>query len=401
MRRSAPSLAPVVVCAMGFFTIMSVFLHWMVSTTLNGDSNLLFKSSDWQLRPTPRQRVGNAKQQKLRQDYENRFPPDMNRTRIFVESLRKHDPQPVTDGQIHYDIYNCPLDPPQGYPFAWNVVDVLNNWNPINETVPDKIYQGLCVFDYEKDHYRAQHYRQLELPFILINTREIWQTAERWNRDDYLLELLGNDGDNKVEHSKNHHFMYWKAKFGVVTPAGWKAPTDMTQLSFPDWLSKATLNATQDWYYFRYNAAWGELHSFLYDELPFFKPFPSFFMVDPHQQRGINCRFGMTGVLAEAHYDSSRNFITVLGGSKRYILAHPKECPHLELYPKDHPSGRHSAVDWTHFSAEEHPVFASAQVNEVVMQAGDALYLPTHWVHFIQSLDLNYQVSLCGSLSLC
>jgi len=133
----------------------------------------------------------------------------------------------------------------------------------------------------------------------------------------------------------------------------------------------------------------------MYDELPFFKPFPSFFMVDPSQQRGINCRFGMTGILAEAHYDSSRNFITVLKGSRRYILAHPKQCKQLELHPRQHPSARHSSVDWTNLTdVEAHPMFASAQVNEVVLQAGDALYLPTHWFHFIQNLDLNYQVRL-------
>ena len=389
-RRTMPSLVPaVIVLCMMFFIIVLLVLHSMASITLQSDSNLLFKSSDWQLRPQQRRpRNDGERRKRLRKDYDRRYPIDMNRTRTFVESLRQHKPITV---KIHYDIYNCPLEPPQDYPAAWSVVDVLKNWNPIDENVPSTIHQGLCVFDYERDYDRAVRYRQLELPFVLTNTPDVWQTAERWNRDDYLLQLLGHDADNKAEHSNSHHFMYWKTIYADV-PQGWKAPTDTTKLSFPDWLDKATKNSTQDWYYFRYNAIWNDLHSFLYDELPFFRPFPSFFVVDPGGQRGINCRFGMTGVLAEAHYDSSRNFIVLLKGTRRYILAHPKECEHLELYPLKHPSGRHSAVDWTDFSVEEHPVFVSAQVNEVVLQAGDALYLPTHWFHFIQSLDLNYQV---------
>jgi ribosomal protein L16 Arg81 hydroxylase len=114
-------------------------------------------------------------------------------------------------------------------------------------------------------------------------------------------------------------------------------------------------------------------------------------MVDPHQQRGINCRFGMKGVIAELHYDQSRNFIVVMNGQRRYILAHPKECAHLYLYPLHHPSGRHSAVDWIAPNLTQFPNFHRARVNELVLQAGDALYLPTYWFHFIVSLNLNYQ----------
>jgi hypothetical protein len=35
---------------------------------------------------------------------------------------------------------------------------------------------------------------------------------------------------------------------------------------------------------------------------------------------GINCRFGMKGVISTAHYDSRRNFIAMIRGRKRYYL---------------------------------------------------------------------------------
>ena len=83
--------------------------------------------------------------------------------------------------------------------------------------------------------------------------------------------------------------------------------------------------------------------------------------------------------------------ITVLGGERRYILAHPEQCPNFALYPKGHPSARHSAVDWSDPDWDQFPRFQYAEVNEVVMQAGDVLYLPTYWFHYIVSLDLNFQ----------
>lgn len=99
----------------------------------------------------------------------------------------------------------------------------------------------------------------------------------------------------------------------------------------------------------------------------------------------------MKGVIAENHFDGSRNAVAVLRGSRRYILSHPNQCDRLALYPKGHPSARHSAVDWSDVKLDDYPRFADARVNEVVLTPGQVLYLPTEWFHYIVSLDLNYQ----------
>lgn len=130
---------------------------------------------------------------------------------------------------------------------------------------------------------------------------------------------------------------------------------------------------------------------YLFDELPFFQPKPSLYMVDYAEQKGIHCRFGMKGVIAENHFDGSRNAIVVLGGERRYILSHPDQCKYLSLLPKGHPSARHSAVDWSNPDLVQYPEFQLAKGNEVILQAGDVMYLPTDWFHFIVSLNLNFQ----------
>jgi ribosomal protein L16 Arg81 hydroxylase len=78
----------------------------------------------------------------------------------------------------------------------------------------------------------------------------------------------------------------------------------------------------------------------------------------------------------------------MLSGSRRYILAHPKECSNLALYPQSHPSARHSSLTWD--DSQDIP----AHVHEVVLQAGDVLYLPPHWFHMIVSLDMNIQCNI-------
>ena len=137
-------------------------------------------------------------------------------------------------------------------------------------------------------------------------------------------------------------------------------------------------------------------HRFVHDQLPFFDPrqreHSAFYIVDPADQRGINCRFGMRGVTAANHFDMSRNMIAVFGGERRYVLAHPSQCDRMALYPKGHPSVRHSSLDWSDPDAwDAHPEFKTARVNEVVLRAGDVLHLPTNWFHFIVNLSLNYQ----------
>ena len=89
----------------------------------------------------------------------------------------------------------------------------------------------------------------------------------------------------------------------------------------------------------------------------------------------------MKVVIAENHFDGSRNVVAVMGDERRYILSHPNQCEILVLYPRSHPSKRHSAVDGSDVDWENIPKFQDAEVNEVVLQTGDVLYLPTNWFH--------------------
>lgn len=65
-------------------------------------------------------------------------------------------------------------------------------------------------------------------------------------------------------------------------------------------------------------------------------------------QKGIQCRFGARGIIAESHFDHGKNFVLMLRGRKRYLLNPPQACPSLGIIKeKAHPSFRHSEVDWS------------------------------------------------------
>ena len=341
----------------------------------------------------------------LRYRYEQNHSMTDHHIATLVQQLRKElSIQLPTNPKMSYDIYNCPSKPPLEYPMEWNLIQILTNWNPDHVQFPPStmIYQGLCVFDWNRHDHRPllEVYRRAEVPFVLQNYPDLLRTAERWSHKGYLSKLVG-PGRYRNEYAHNsNHLMYWKAQGRGARrlPDGWKPPTQNVELTFDEWYAKAmelehaTVTTSVDHWYFRLNGDSRQRGDFLYDELPIFLPTKqTLFMVEPNDQRGINCRFGMKGVIAETHYDFSRNWIVMLGGQKRYILSHPKQCFNLELYPVGHPSARHSRINWSDPKDWQTGRFPQAMANEVILQPGDAMYLPTSWFHFIVSLNLNYQ----------
>jgi len=361
-----------------------------------------------------------AIQDKYRQIFPQDSDHDAERAE-YVKTVRKHDYVPIemADGSTFDNILDCPDEPPADYPRTYRTMDIINHWNPDDVTPPSdsSIYQGICVFHHDKpgDVEKALRYREAEVPFVMRDDPSVLRTVQRWNHPDYLREVLNNE-PHRAEFSHDNHFMYWQRPRTRDTrqnlrEEGWKPPTEMLEMTYDDWLSKANTTDRPDYpneadhWYFRligcgmFSNCDKIISDWLFNDLDFFFPRKNLYMVTPSQQKGIHCRFGMKGVIAENHFDGSRNSIVVLGGERRYILTHPDECHNLALYPKEHPSARHSAVDWSQPDLKAFPEFSAAQSNEIVLQAGDVLYLPTNWFHFIVSLGLNFQCNTRSGIS--
>lgn len=317
----------------------------------------------------------------VRSRFETQFPPtDMVRVRATIDALRIQ--QPHTKPNMPYNVYQCPDTPPTGYPMTWLLSShILKDWNPKDTEIPTEIYQGLCVFDWDRDKVKAETYREADVPFVIQNNPEVLRASERWNHPGYLREMIGPEPQH-TEYSKSAHLMYWKDR-GKNHPPGWKPPSKNIVTTFDEWLILAEEmehhkndQLHRDHYYFRLNGSYKGSNSYLYDELPIFRAGddPSFYMIDPSAARGINCRFGMRGNIAETHYDSSLNWIIVMGGQRRYILAHPDQCKNMELYHFGHPSARHSSIDWTNPPQNSTRPFSKALASEVVLQPGNARY---------------------------
>jgi hypothetical protein len=397
----------------------------------------------------------------LRRDHDASYPLDDYRRSLATARSLRH---PIYDALrppvgLPYDVHDCPYDPPPDYPHEYPTVQLLQHW-PSNRRFPNDVpnddaaavggtaHLAICVFDYGRDYTKALNYRRHELPFVVRNDPRVAETVERWSNQTFLTALFHTVGSrrggavyHRAEQSHNLEFLYWRPDVVMKTEAedgdadgrpafnkmSWTQPTKLIQISYREWHAKALeverRNREADgatfrsdvgpYYYFRLIGCGetsptgdcdnvGGTSEYLFDELPFLQPTSGgLYVASPENQRGVHCRFGVDGVQAQNHFDSSRNVIVMLGGQRRYVLSHPRSCVHQALYPPGHPSARHSQVNWTDvgLSTDDdgggwevlHPQFVNSTSNEVVLQGGDALYLPTNWFHYIVSLSINYQ----------
>ena len=105
--------------------------------------------------------------------------------------------------------------------------------------------------------------------------------------------------------------------------------------------------------------------------------------------------------------------VAMIRGAKRYILSPPNQCSKLGIFTqKQSPIYRHSLLNFGHIqylhqdgnnsgaagmSPEERAWLeraATAQSVETVLKQGEVLYIPSHWFHYIISLQKSAQCNV-------
>eukprot|EP00605_Chrysophyceae_sp_TOSAG23-4_P000347 GSChrysophyteH1.ASY1.ANO1.394.1 assembled CDS len=292
-------------------------------------------------------------------------------------------------------------------PAVFTLRELIHDWNP-DDTHEDRWETSRAHPDQPNNIARTAQYREAEVPFIIYNNPELESAVSKMS----LSNLLYNFGfmPRMVERSSTNHFMYYSAKVAADSILGWTPPQLDFPLTFGKFLrlaeeaeKQSVYYATSDsrnssvdagLHYMTIGAAEGGRTPWITDALPYYSAGRenNFFIVDSGAFHGINCRFGMRGVVAEAHYDGARNFISMVRGRKRYMLLPPSECDKLHLLPRGHPSGRHSSVDWSDTqNVDKNGQLWDAMATEAIISSGDILYIPSFWFHYIISQDASIQ----------
>jgi lysine-specific demethylase 8 len=119
-------------------------------------------------------------------------------------------------------------------------------------------------------------------------------------------------------------------------------------------------------------------------------PFPNYF---PNQIYGdLRIWIGAEGQRSTIHNDNYHNLNAQLYGRKRYLLFAPEQHPQLYTALVNETCWA-SPVDPERPDYAQYPMFEDAEGCEAVLEAGDMIYIPLFWWHYVVALDLSISVS--------
>ena len=114
---------------------------------------------------------------------------------------------------------------------------------------------------------------------------------------------------------------------------------------------------------------------------------------EEEEEVAINAWLGPGGTASPLHFDRSHNLLAQVVGSKYVRLYAPEHSE--RLYP--HPEGPHQIssqiIDPDAADAARFPRFAGTPFVDVLLSAGEMLYIPPRWWHFVESRETSFSVS--------
>ena len=118
--------------------------------------------------------------------------------------------------------------------------------------------------------------------------------------------------------------------------------------------------------------------------------FPDYF---PNQvYADIRLWMGAAGQRSTIHNDNYHNLNAQLYGRKKFLLFSPEQ--HTQIYAAAmNETCWASPVDPESPDYMQYPLFRDAEAREAILDAGDMLYIPIFWWHYVLALDLSISVS--------
>lgn len=225
------------------------------------------------------------------------------------------------------------------------------------------------------EDFNVNHFSK-RIPAILCHCIEHWPALTRWIQPSYLINVAG-ERTIPIEIGNNYTNDDWSQAL----------------VKFRDFIQRQFSSNDMDRqieYLAQHN---------LFDQIPLLRQdisIPDYCCLSENTENDIDpdikAWLGPKGTISPMHHDPKHNLLCQVFGRKYIILAAPEDT--ANLYPHENKMLENtSCVDAEHIDLEEFPLTSNVKFYKFTLYAGEMLYIPPKWWHYVRSLDKSFSVS--------
>ena len=240
----------------------------------------------------------------------------------------------------------------------------------ISKTQISKDIYDIEVINQPSEENFWTKYFHLHQPAKLINCMNHWPAMSKWNDLNYFMEKAGYR-TVPIELGKKYDNDDW----------------GQGMFRFGEFLQEFMSSNSSSGH-----SGYLAQHD-LFDQIPLLRKdiaIPDYCAISSRDPV-IKSWIGPKNTISTMHTDDKHNLLCQVMGEKLIIIASPQDVQNL--YPYDGLLSNTSQVDPENLNFNEFPLTRNVKFSKLILKAGEILYIPKLWFHYVRSLTPSISVS--------
>lgn len=250
---------------------------------------------------------------------------------------------------------------------------ILNDTRPVNQRCDIDILVQPAIHEFK------QNYFDQSKPLILAECMKQWPALSKWIQPAYLLNICRNR-TVPIEIGKNYTNENWSQDLIKFEDFFRRQFTNQNDLN----------NASKKIEYLAQHNLFDQIPALRNDIIT-----PEYCCISNNDDEidiDIKAWLGPEGTISPMHIDEKHNLLCQVFGSKRIILAAPKDSDNLYPFEGDMLKNT-SQIDAENVDVDRFPLSKNVEFFTMTLHKGEMLYIPPKWWHFVRSLSKSFSVS--------